>query len=177
MCNLLNQASVKITENTTNETLELELKGTNRSVSSDQPLTIRLEGAHEPIMALKEIYQIKIWPLPTRWRHHDMSTVTENKIEELSEPDFEGPPTLSDVTAAFDGIYLGLQKYDYVSFPRPIGCFPASHKFWYHENSDTGRKYYPNCQYLSKKNKPLMKSNSENNVPNGSRQLLSTCKV
>ena len=40
LCNLLNQASVKITENTTNETLELELGGTHHSVSSDQPITI-----------------------------------------------------------------------------------------------------------------------------------------
>ena len=55
LCNLLNQASVKITENTTNETLELELEGTNHSVSSDQPITIRIEGAHELIMALKDI--------------------------------------------------------------------------------------------------------------------------
>ena len=46
LCNLLNQASVKITENTTNKTLELELEGTNYSVSSDQPITIRIEGAN-----------------------------------------------------------------------------------------------------------------------------------
>ena len=65
LCNLLNQASVKITENTTNDTLELELEGTDHSVSSNQPITIRIEGAHELIMALKEIYQIKIGPLPT----------------------------------------------------------------------------------------------------------------
>ena len=62
LCNLLNQASVKITENTTNETLELELEGTNHSVSSDQPITIRIEGAHELIMALKEIYQALYQP-------------------------------------------------------------------------------------------------------------------
>ena len=43
LCNLLNQASVKITENTTNETLELELEGTNHSVSPTQPITIRIE--------------------------------------------------------------------------------------------------------------------------------------
>ena len=40
LCNLLHQASVKIMENTTNETLELELEGTNHSVSSDQPITV-----------------------------------------------------------------------------------------------------------------------------------------
>ena len=39
-CNLLNQASVKITENTTNEMLELKLEGTNHSVSPTQPITI-----------------------------------------------------------------------------------------------------------------------------------------
>ena len=56
--NLLNQASVRITENTTNETLELELEGTSHSVSSNQPITIRIEDAHELIMALQDICKI-----------------------------------------------------------------------------------------------------------------------
>ena len=117
LCNLLNQASVKITENTTNEALELESEGTNHSVSSDQPITIRIDGANELFKALKDVYRIKLAPLPKKWRHHDMPFVTDDKIDDMDEPDFEGPPTLSDVTAAFDGIYHGLQKYDYVSFP------------------------------------------------------------
>ena len=116
MCNLLTKASVKLTENTTNETLELELEGTDYSVSSNQPITIRIEGAHELIMALKEIYQIKIGPLPTRWRHHDMPNITDKKIKELNEPDLEGPPTQAEAEAAFDGISLGTHKYDYASF-------------------------------------------------------------
>ena len=93
LCNLLTTASVKITENTTNNTLELELEGTEHSVSPNQPITFRIEGAHELIMALKEIYQIKIGPLAPRWRHHDMPTITDKKIKELNEPDLEGPPT------------------------------------------------------------------------------------
>ena len=54
-----------------------------------------------------------------------MPTITDNKIKELNEPDLEGPPTQAEVEAAFDGIYLGTRKYDYASFPRPIGRFPA----------------------------------------------------
>ena len=100
LCNLLNQASVKITENTTNDTLELELEGTDRSVSSNQPITIRFEGAHELIMALRDIYQIKLGPLPTKWRHHDVPAVTDDKIDDLDNTDLQGPPTLADVTAA-----------------------------------------------------------------------------
>ena len=75
LCNLWNQARVKINENTTNETLELELEGTNQSVSSNQPIIIRIEGSDEFIMALKDIYRIKLAPLPTIWRYHDMSLV------------------------------------------------------------------------------------------------------
>ena len=62
LCNLLNQASVKITENTTNETLEPKLEGTNHSVSPTQPILIQIEQANELIMALKEIYNIKLGP-------------------------------------------------------------------------------------------------------------------
>ena len=43
-------------------------------------LSARIEGAHELIMALKEIYQIKIGPLAPRWRHHDMPTITDKKL-------------------------------------------------------------------------------------------------
>ena len=68
-------------------------------------------------MALKEIYQIKIGPLAPRRRHHDMPNITEKKVKELNEPDLEGPPTQAEAEAAFDGIYLGLHKYDYASFP------------------------------------------------------------
>ena len=50
-----------------------------------------------------------------------MPIATDNKIGEMIKPDFEGPPTLAEVTVAFDGIYFGLQKYNYVSFPRPMG--------------------------------------------------------
>ena len=111
LCNLLNQVIVKITENTTNEMLELELEGTNQSVSSNQPITIRMDGAAELIMALKDISHIILAPLPTKWRHPDMPLVTDDKIDDMDETDFKGPPTLSGVTD------LGWQKYDYVSFP------------------------------------------------------------
>ena len=78
-----------------------------------------------------------------------MAVVTDDKIDDMDEPDFEGPPTLSDMTAAFDGVHLGLQKYDYVSFPQPIGRFPSSQNIWYHEHSESGRTPYPHCHYLS----------------------------
>ena len=149
LCNLLNQASVKITENTTNDTLELELEGTDHSVSSNQPITIRIEGAHELIMALRDIYKFKVGPLPTKWRPHDVPVVTDDKINDLDNTDLQGPPTLADVTAAYDGIHLGLQKYEYVSFPRPIGRFPSSHNIWYHQNSSTGITHHSHCQNLS----------------------------
>ena len=51
-------------------------------------------------MALKDIYQVKLGPLPTRWRHPDMPFVTDDKIDELDKPEFEGPPMLAYVTAA-----------------------------------------------------------------------------
>ena len=60
---LLNLATVKITENTTNETLELELEGTYQSVSSNQPIIFRIEGADELISVSKDIYRIKLAPL------------------------------------------------------------------------------------------------------------------
>ena len=143
-------ASVKITENTTNDTLELELEGTEHSVSSNQLITFRIEGAHELIMTLKEIFQIKIGPLvPTKWKHHDVPIVTDDKIDDLDNTDLQGPPTLADVTAAYDGIHLGLQKYEYVSFPRPIGRFPSSHNIWYHQYSNTGITHHSHCQNLS----------------------------
>ena len=104
-----------------------------------------------------------------------MPFVTDDKIDDMDEPDFEGPPTLSDVTAAFDGIYHGLQKYDYVSFPWPIGRFPSSQNIWYHEHSDTGMTSYP--YYRTCWMKPWTKSSSENNVPNGLKQMLSTYKL
>ena len=46
-----------------------------------------------------------------------LPTITDKKIKELNEPDLEGPPTQAEAEAAFDGIYLGLHKYDYASFP------------------------------------------------------------
>ena len=81
-------------------------------------------------MALKEIYKIKLGPIPTKWRHHDVPTVTDDKIDDLDNTDLQGPPTLADVTAAYDGIHLGLQKYEYVSFPRPISRFPSLQQHW-----------------------------------------------
>ena len=60
-----------------------------------------------------------------------MPAVSEKKVNELNEPELEGPPTLADVTAAFDGIYLGLKNMT-VSFPRPIGRLSAAHSIWYH---------------------------------------------
>ena len=110
MCNLLTTASVQITENTTNDTLELELEGTEHSVSSNQPITLRIEGAHELIMALKEIYLIKIGPLAPRWRHHDMPTITDNKIKELNEPDLEGPPIAERHTSGEIALKQGFSK-------------------------------------------------------------------
>ena len=38
-----------------------------------------------------------------------------------------------------------------MSFPRPIGRFPAAHSIWYLENSDVGKKHHPHCQYLYNK--------------------------
>ena len=46
-------------------------------------------------------------------------------------------------------IYLGLQKYEYVSFPRRISQFPSSHSLWYYQNSQNGRLIYPHCHNLS----------------------------
>ena len=149
LCNLLNQASVKITENTTNETLELKLEGTNHSVSPTQPITIRIEQASELIMALKEIYNIKLGPLPTLWKHHDKPKITDYKIDSMDDSDVQGPQTFEATTTTDDGIWLGLQKYEYVSFPRPIGRFPSSHSLWHHQNSSDGRLTYPHCHYLS----------------------------
>ena len=71
MCNLLNQASVKITENTTNDTLELELEGTDQAVSPQQPITIRIEQASELIAALKGIYHATLGTLPDTWKGND----------------------------------------------------------------------------------------------------------
>ena len=93
-------------------------------------------------MALQDIYRIKLCPLPMRWRHHGIPFVIDDKIDDMDDPDLEGPPTLANVTAAFDGIYLGLQKNEYVSFPHPIGRFPSSHNIWYHQYSDTGTTYH-----------------------------------
>ena len=98
LCNLLNQASVKITENTTNDTLELELEGTDHSVSSNQPITIRIEQANELIMALKEIYNIKLGPLPTLWKHHDKPKITDHKIDCMDDSDMQGPQTFMATT-------------------------------------------------------------------------------
>ena len=41
-----------------------------------------------------------------------MPNITDKKIKELNEPEFEGPSTQAEAEAAFDGIYLGTQKYD-----------------------------------------------------------------
>ena len=83
-----------------------------------------------------------------RWRHHGIPFVIDDKIDDMDDPDLEGPPTLANVTAAFDGIYLGLQKYKYMSFPHPIRKFSQSHNIWYHQYTDTGTTYHPHCQHL-----------------------------
>ena len=36
-----------------------------------------------------------------------MPPVSERKVNELNEPELEGPPTLANMTAAFDGVYIG----------------------------------------------------------------------
>ena len=100
-CVILTKASVKITENTTNDTLELELEGTEHSVSSNQPITFRIKGAHELIMALKEIYKIKLGPIPTKWRHHDVphtitapSTIKKRKKSPIPNAPVQKPSAL-----------------------------------------------------------------------------------
>ena len=139
---------MKITENTTNETLELEVGGTHHSVSSDQPITIQIEQANELIMALKEIYHIRLGPLPALWKHH--AIITDYKIDSMDDTEVHGPPTLENVNSAFPiGIYLGLQKYEYVSFPRPIGRFPSSHSLWYYQHNKSGQLVYPHCINLT----------------------------
>ena len=80
---------MKITENTTNETLELKLEGTNHSVSPTQPITIRIEQASELIMDLKEIYNIKLGILPTLWKHHDKPKLTDYKIDSMDDSDVQ----------------------------------------------------------------------------------------
>ena len=73
-------------------------------------------------MALKVIYHVKLDPLPSLWKHHDGPIVTDYKIACMDDTDVQGPPTLGNVITAFpNGIYLGLQKYEYESFPCPIG--------------------------------------------------------
>ena len=87
-------------------------------------------------MTLKEIYHIKLGPLPSLWKHHDGPIVTDYKIACMDDTDVQGPPTLDNVTTAFPNrIYLGLQKYKFMSFPHPIGRFPSSHSLWYYHNS------------------------------------------
>ena len=54
------------------------------------------------------------------------------------------------MTSAFpNGIYLGLQKYEYTSFPHPIGQFPSSHSLWYYQHSQSGQLVYPHCHNLT----------------------------
>ena len=112
-CNLLNQASVKITENTTNDTLELELEGTDHSVSSNEPITIRIEGAHELIMALRDSYKIKLGPIPTKWRHHDVPVVTDDKIDDLDEQCTKWIRTNVEYLMGLTGKQLALWKLHY----------------------------------------------------------------
>ena len=87
-------------------------------------------------MALKEIYKIKLGPLPTLWKHHDKPKITDHKIDCMDDSDMQGPQTFMATTTTDDGIWLGLQKYEYVSFPHPTGRFPSSHSLWYRQNSD-----------------------------------------
>ena len=90
-------------------------------------------------MTLKEIYHIKLGPLPSLWKHHDRPIITNYKIGSMDDTDVQGPPTLGNVTTSSpNGIFLGLQKYEYVSFPRPIGRFPSSPSLWYYLNSQNG---------------------------------------
>ena len=49
-------------------------------------------------MALKEIYHIKLGPLPSLWKHHDRPTITNYKIGCMDNVDVQGPPTLDNVT-------------------------------------------------------------------------------
>ena len=68
----------------------------------------------------------------------------------MDNTEVHGPPTLENVTSAFpNGIYLGLQKYEYVSFPCPIGRFPSSHSLWYYQHSQSGQLVYPHCHNLT----------------------------
>ena len=100
-------------------------------------------------MALKEIYNIQLGPLPSLWKHHDKPKITDYRIDSMDDPDVQGPQTFEATTTTDDGIWLGLRKYEYVSFPRPIGRFPSSHSLWHHQNSSNGRLTYPHCHYLS----------------------------
>ena len=89
-------------------------------------------------MALKEIYNIKLGTLPTLWKHNDKPKITDFKISSMDDSDVQGPQTFEATTTTDDGIWLGLQKYEYVSFPHPIGRFPSSHSLWHHQNSSDG---------------------------------------
>ena len=81
--------------------------------------------------------------LPTLWKHHDKPKITDFKINSMDDSDVQGPQTFEATSTTGDGIWLGLRKYEYVSFPRPIGHFPSSHSLWH------GRLTYPHCHYLS----------------------------
>ena len=80
-------------------------QGTNHSVSPTQPITIRIEQASELIMALKEIYNIKLGPLPSLWKHHDKPKITDYRIDSMDDPDVQGPQTFEATTTTDDGIW------------------------------------------------------------------------
>ena len=101
-----------------------------------------------------------------------MPNVTEKKIKELNEPDLEGPPTHAEAETAFDGIYLGLHKYDYASFPRPIEGLQPHTQYGITKTVLLDRS--TNHTVSTCTTKPLKKCNSENNVPNGLKRMLST---
>ena len=66
----------------------------------------------------------------------------------MDDSNIEGPQTFLATSSTHNGIYLGQQKYEYVSFTHPIGRFPSSHSLWYHQNRKDGRTTYSHCQYL-----------------------------
>ena len=123
-------------------------------------------------MALKEIYQIKIGPLAPRWRHHDMPTITDKTIKVLNEPDFE------------DHLHKLKQKQLLMESTLVL-INTIMHRF-----QDQLDVFQPHTQYgitntvqLEKctnhtvntcTTKHSKKCNSENNVPNGYKQMSST---
>ena len=66
-------------------------------------------------MVSKDIFQIKLGPLPKKWGYHDMPLIANDKIDETDNSTCERPSTKSDKLSAFDGVHFGLQNYDNVS--------------------------------------------------------------